>query len=78
MRSFSYVMSKDVWNIMRSLILGYLKMYPNSFKFEPSECYDRINVEFYDVIDDMTENNIDGFYNEAVETVNIISDFLEV
>ena len=77
MRSFSYVMNKDVWEIMRRSLLDYLKMYSNSFKFEPSECYDRINVEFYDVVDDRTENNIDGFYNEAVEAVNIISDFLE-
>jgi hypothetical protein len=77
MRSFGYVMSKDVWNIMRRSLLDYLKMYPNTFKFEPSECYARINIEFYDVIDDITENNIDGFYNEAVEVVDTISDFLE-
>jgi hypothetical protein len=77
MKNFSYVMSKDVWKIMRRSLLDYLKMYPNTFKFEPSECYDRINIEFYDVIDDRTENNIDGFYNEAVEAANIISDFLE-
>jgi hypothetical protein len=77
MRNFSYVMNKDVWEIMRRSLLDYLKMYPNTFKFESSECYDRINIEFYDVIDDRTENNIDGFYNEAVEAVNIISDFLE-
>jgi hypothetical protein len=36
-----------------------------------------MNIEFYDVVDDMTENNIDGFYNEAVEVVDTISDFLE-
>lgn len=77
MKSFSYVMNKDVWETMRSSLLDYLKMYPNSFKFEPSECYDRMNIEFYDVIDDMTENNIDGFYNEAVEVTDVISDFLE-
>lgn len=77
MRSFSYVMNKEVWNVMRPSLLNYLKMYHNSFKFEPSECYDRINVEFYDVIDDITENNIYGFYNEAVEAVDIISNFLE-
>ena len=77
MKNFSYVMNKDVWKVMRTSILGYLKMYPNSFKFEPSACYERIHVEFYDVIDDMTENNIDGFYNEAVEVVDTISDFLE-
>ena len=77
MKNFSYVMDKDVWEIMRSSLLNYLKMYHNSFKFEPSACYDRIHVEFYDVIDDMTENNIDGFYNEAVEVVDTISDFLE-
>jgi hypothetical protein len=70
-------MEKDVWNIMRRSLLDYLKMYPNSFKFEPSECYERINIEFYDVIDDITENNIDGFYNKAVEAIDIISDFLE-
>ena len=77
MKNFSYVMDKDVWEIMRSSLLNYLKMYHNSFKFEPSGCYERIHVEFYDVIDDMTENNIDGFYNEAVEVVDTISDFLE-
>jgi hypothetical protein len=70
-------MDKEVWELVRASILDYLKVYPNSFKFEPSGCYDRIHVEFYDVIDDMTENNIDGFYNEAVEVVDIISDFLE-
>jgi hypothetical protein len=70
-------MEKEVWEIMRRSLLDYLKMYPNNFKFEPSECYARINIEFYDVIDDITENNIDGFYNEAVEAANIISDFLE-
>lgn len=68
-------MDKEVWNVMRRSLLDYLKMYSNSFKFEPSECYDRIHVEFYDVIDDITESNIDGFYNEAVEIVNTISDF---
>jgi hypothetical protein len=77
MKSFSYIMDKDVWEIMRKSLLDYLKMYPNSFKFESSGCYDRIHVEFYDVIDDMTESNIDGFYNEAVEVVDVISDFLE-
>lgn len=77
MKNFSYVMDKDVWEVMRSSILDYLKMYPNSFKFEPSGYYDRIHVEFYDVIDDITESNIDGFYNEAVEVVDIVSDFLE-
>lgn len=77
MKNFSYVIDKDVWNVMRKSVLDYLRVYPNSFKFEPSECYDRMNIEFYDVIDDITENNIDGFYNEAVEVVNIVSDFLE-
>jgi hypothetical protein len=77
MKNFSYVMDKEVWNVMRASLLDYLRVYPNSFKFEPSECYDRMNIEFYDVIDDRTENNIDGFYNEAVEAVNVISDFLE-
>jgi hypothetical protein len=77
MRSFGYVMNKEVWNVMRSSLLDYLRIYPNTFKFEPSECYDRMNIEFYDVVDDMTENNIDGFYNEAVEVVDTISDFLE-
>jgi hypothetical protein len=77
MRSFSYVMSKEVWDVMRRSLLDYLKVYPNSFKFEPSGCYDRMNIEFYDVIDDRTENNIDGFYNEAVETVDIINELME-
>lgn len=77
MKNFSYVMDKEVWEVMRTSILNYLKMYSNSFKFEPSECYDRVNIEFYDVIDDITESNIDGFYNEAVEVVDIVSDFLE-
>ena len=77
MKNFSYVMDKEVWEIMRISILDYLKMYPNSFKFEPSACYERMHIEFYNVIDDMTENNIDGFYNEAVEVVDTISDFLE-
>jgi hypothetical protein len=77
MRSFSYVMNREVWDVMRKSLLDYLRVYPNSFKFEPSGCYDRMNIEFYDVIDDKTENNIDGFYNEAVETVDIINDFLE-
>lgn len=77
MKSFTYVMNKEVWNIMRISILDYLKIYPNSFKFEPAECYDRVHVEFYDVIDDITESNIDGFYNEAVEVTNVVSDFLE-
>jgi hypothetical protein len=70
-------MDRDVWNIMRRSLLDYLRVCPNSFKFEPSECYERINIEFYDVIDDRTESNIDGFYNEAVEAVDIINDFLE-
>ena len=77
MKNFSYVMDKDVWEVMRTSILDYLKMYPNSFKFEPSACYERIHVEFYNVIDNITEGNIDGFYNEAVEVVDTISDFLE-
>ena len=77
MKNFSYVMEKDVWEIMRRSILGYLKMYPNSFKFEPSECYDRMNIEFYDVIDDRTESNIDSFYNESVEVVDAVADLLE-
>ena len=77
MKNFSYVMNKDVWEVMRTSILNYLKMYPNSFKFEPSACYERIHVEFYNVIDNITEGNIDGFYNEAVEVVDTISDFLE-
>jgi hypothetical protein len=70
-------MNKEVWNVMRRSLLDYLKVYSNSFKFEPSECYDRMNIEFYDVIDDRTENNIDGFYNEAVETVNVINELME-
>lgn len=77
MRSFSYIMDKSVWEIMRTSLLNYLKMYPNTFKFEPSGYYNRINIEFYDVIDDRTENNIDGFYNEAVEVVDTIYNFLE-
>jgi hypothetical protein len=36
-----------------------------------------MNIEFYDVVDDRTENNIDGFYNEAVETVNVINELME-
>jgi hypothetical protein len=77
MRSFSYVMNREVWDVMRKSLLDYLRVYPNSFKFEPSGCYDRMNIEFYDVVDDRTESNIDGFYNEAVEVVDTISDFLE-
>jgi hypothetical protein len=78
MKNFSYVMDKEVWEFMRTSILDYLKVYPNSFKFEPSEYYDRTHVDFYNVIDDMTENNIDGFYNEAVEVADTISDLMEV
>jgi hypothetical protein len=32
MKSFSYVMNKEVWNVMRSSLLDYLRIYPNKAK----------------------------------------------